>query len=129
MKLTQTKYPPKPQIYISQFLYLTLHLINFDGSKDSLIEDKACSNTNKSSHQEQTKWCQSHVSKVKDVGGNRICLQLLEVYEGVKEDVNSSRPTSTEGTPPPVIILPTKLEVVEEDSDFSRGNNKDGKHK
>merc|ERR1712232_910001 len=95
-------------------------LVNLDGSKDGLIENEARHDTHKSSHQEQSKRRQAHVSKVKHVRSQRIGLQLLKVHEGVEEDVNPRGPPSAERAPPPVVVLPAELKVVEQDGDFGR---------
>ena len=60
-----------------------------------------------------------HVSKVQQPGDKFRDLKLrVEVEDRVREHVARRGARGEEGTPPPVIILCTELEVAHDDSDF-----------
>lgn len=63
------------------------NLVNLDRTEDSLIEPKACTEADKSSHQKQRERHQRHIPEVKHICCQRIGLQLFEVHEGVQEDI------------------------------------------
>merc|ERR1711906_64994 len=103
-------------------------LVNLDRSVNCLIEPEARSQSHESRHQKQSQRRQSHVSKVEHVRGKRVRLQLLKVHKRVEEDVYPRGPSRAERTPPPVVVLSTKLKVVEEDGNLCRRDDEDGEH-
>ena len=103
-----------------------LNIINLDGSKDGLIEPKGTGNADVTRHEEQSQRGEAHVAKVQHVRSSGFTgLELLEVDEGVEEDVQGGGSGSAEGAPPPVVVLAAKLEVAEEDGNLGAGNDKD----
>lgn len=98
--------------FIFIFANYIFPLVNLDWSINSSVEPKRGAHTHKSCEQKQSERNQRHVSKVKNICCELIRLQLLEICTRVKENVQSCRSGTAERTPPPMIILSTKLKVV-----------------
>lgn len=50
------------------------------------------------------------------------------VYNGVCQDIKAGRSREYEGPPPPVVVLPTQLEVGHDNGHLRAGYDQDHKH-
>lgn len=104
-------------------------LIHFDHTVDLWHKPETCKESDGSCEQEENKDNHCSVSKVEECGGEALHLQLgEEVVDAVDEEVDGREAWGQERPPPPVVILRTKVEIAQENSGLTAGDDQDDEH-
>jgi len=95
------------------------NLFRFDGTVDLFDEEIASIKSDGARQDEETEGHDESVSKIEEDGDEFVDLEFCEeVEDGIKEHIECTGSRGQECSPPPMIVLATKLEVAHDDGDL-----------
>lgn len=105
------------------------NLVNLDGRVDLVHKGVARQVSDGASQQEEQHRDYHHVAEVQNGGHKCVDLKFREeVEDRIQKHIESRRAWREKGSPPPVIVLATQLEVAQHNGDLGAGHNQNEKH-
>jgi len=118
------RFPPWgfPRLFLSP-------LVDLDAAVNLPDKEERREESNRAAEDKEHQTHDRRPSKVQDHTRERLDLQCREiVHDRVQEDVDRRSTTCEEGTPPPMVIFGTQVEIAHQDRHLGARQDQDAKH-